>query len=715
MGSDEGCALISVRRFASFRRVGHDPDLRPSAAREVRLGIAAWARCDEGDMGERRRAYDPITWAAWTFSQYCMLYRLTISSRKAPQIDAASDTVGLLSCDRPRGSDSFMSRFRSRTTWRRHPRRVIATLGSLVVACSLTGLGVVTTAGPASAYPASDPLASVTYQENPAHDGSYTDSTFTGPLRRAWSVDLGGDPNNSYVGYPVIAKGLVFVSLSLRDASSDDDIEALSLATGEVVWGPTAINGTYGVANLAYDEDQLFAVTYDGQVTAFAASTGNPAWVTQLPEQYKYQYAFDQVPTATAGTVYVGGSGGSSGKVFALDEATGDMQWSSNILNGANNSTAVGDGGVFVADACDEAYRFDLTGKVVWHQGNFCQGAGSRTPVLHGGHLYVRESGAYASATLDEATGTQVGSFESDSAPAFADGYMATMVGAGGSPYRGTLTVVDASTGTQVWQSPTADDVTAPVFANGEVIEGRVDGTVEVRDESDGALVWSGPAAAPILTFDEYNVRNVVGLAVGDGTLVVPGGNTLTAFVPASDPYVTVTQGPPQHAVVGASTSFSFDSNVSNANFECTLDGSTSPCTSPVAHAHLTQGSHSFWVSIAGTSARTATQVFIVDAEPPTVRLHRFEPMITRRSTATVTWSASDPSGTPAYQLRLRRAAIGVPLPPWTTRPITSKTTASPFVPAGGRLCVAVRAEDGVGNWSTWTPAQCVARTRKLN
>jgi hypothetical protein len=62
------------------------------------------------------------------------------------------------------------------------------------------------------------------------------------------------------------------------------------------------------------------------------------------------------------------------------------------------------------------------------------------------------------------------------------------------------------------------------------VFEGSSDGMVYGVSARTGAQVWSGKAGSRIVGVDEQNAVVLVGMAVGDGLLVVPAGTALTAF-----------------------------------------------------------------------------------------------------------------------------------------------------------------------------------------
>ena len=54
-------------------------------------------------------------------------------------------------------------------------------------------------------------------------------------------------------------------------------------------------------------------------------------------------------------------------------------------------------------------------------------------------------------------------------------------------------------------------------------------GTVYGVPASTGKRIWSGSAGSQILGPDEQNADVLVGLAIGNGLLVVPAGRSLTA------------------------------------------------------------------------------------------------------------------------------------------------------------------------------------------
>lgn len=561
----------------------------------------------------------------------------------------------------------------------------------VVAVLAVTAAAGITATATASPAPVADPNASVAYQHDPAHDGNSADPSFVAPFTERWSTTLA-----STVGFPVVANGIVYVNVA-HPTGGGVDVEALSLSSGAVLWGPTDIGGTYA-GYIAYDSGQLFALNDAGSLIAFDATTGAVNWATQL----QGQFSFTAPPAAVNGTVYAAGAG-FGGTLYAVDEATGATKWTDPVENGDGSSPAVDDSGVFAAYACEQAYKFDFSGNLVWHHDTGCEGGGGRTPVLYNSRLYVRDNAGMAPAVLDAATGAQLSSFASGPVPAFDGRHRVTLS-------QGVITVSDLTSGVSLWHADHGEAVTAPLVANGYVIEGLSDGTIEARRIQDGQLAWQGRAEAKLVGPDERNGGILTGLAQGDGMLVVPAGRTLTVFQPVGDASVTLEDGPDPNTVVGSAVSFSFTSPVTNAQYACTLDGQTSPCTSPLLLKGLSGGVHRFSVSVAYAPLGAAERMFTVDSVAPAVTVHPFSSAAVSAGPLAVDWTGSDEgSGVADYQVRVRRTG-GAMSAAWAIHAPTTATSASYRLSPGVRLCVSVRARDRVGNWSLWTPKECVVR-----
>lgn len=364
------------------------------------------------------------------------------------------------------------------------------------------------------------PPQSVAYQINPAHSGHVVFGTpLAFPSSPAWSVTLAGAAS-----YPLIAGGKVFV-LTAGSSTGGYGIQlyALDLASGALAWGPIAIDGSW--AGHAYENGTLFVLNFDGRLRAFDAATGTPGWSVSLP----YQWAFSAAPTAANGFVYAGGAG-SGGTLYAVDEVDGALRWSSSVMNGDQSSPAVGLDGVFVSYPC-QVYKFDLlAGSPIWHYNGPCEGGGGKTAAYAPSALYVRDfpMANPIGVVFDAFDGSVIGNFGTAASMPIPALDASTGFFLSG----GVLEGRDLSTLGLVWSFGGDGQLTsAPIVVEDAVVIGSASGTVYALDAATGTQLWSGAAGAPIPAPDEQNVSQpLTGLGAGEGYLVVPAGNRLTAW-----------------------------------------------------------------------------------------------------------------------------------------------------------------------------------------
>ena len=363
----------------------------------------------------------------------------------------------------------------------------------------------------------------VAYQINTGHSGRQATGTLlAGSLTKKWTVTLGGAGGGFVeagdVSYPVIAGGRVFVTVEHTDTYGTT-LYALDAATGATDWF-AGLAGTFGFSALAYDGRRVFALNYDGVLTAFVAATGHQLWSVQMPVQAGVTPSFTAPPTGYDGIIYVSGAG----TVYAVSEAGGIVGWKRSVDGGDKSSPAVDGSGMYVSYACNQDYRFSLAGHLVWHHAAGCGGGGGSTAALHGTFLYAR--GFLPLSTpiiLAKSSGDQAATFASDTAPAFDNTNMYTL-------QSGTLVAADPSGGPSRWEFGDGTFVTAPVASNGVVYVGSSTGTVYGVSVKSHMPIWSATAGSAIAGPDEQNPDVLIGMAIGGGLLVVPAANVLTAF-----------------------------------------------------------------------------------------------------------------------------------------------------------------------------------------
>ncbi len=385
----------------------------------------------------------------------------------------------------------------------------------------------------------------IAFQISAAHNGVQMDSSLAPPFVLRWQVTLPG-----LVSYPMLAQGLVFVTAG--DNTTDvATLYALDQGTGQTVWSqplpqPPPFTGLW--ANAAYDGGRVFAIGTGGVMSAYDAGTGTLSWTAKLP----FQYLFSAPPTAANGVVYTGGAG-DGGTVYAVQQTTGNVLATQSVENGDTSSPALSDNGVFVSYACNQAYGFaPATLALQWHYSTFCEGGGGKTTVYDSGRVFTRDY--FGNLVLDAADGNLLGSYgglnDEIVAPAVNGNTMWLLSG-------GTLSAQDISspsTPSTLWNfSGDGQLVTAPIVLSTPggafVIEGSAAGMLYAVNATTGILVWSTNLGTAMQAPDEQNeLGPITGLGAGQGLLVVPAGNTLSAFsgnspTPAAAPIPTLSEG----------------------------------------------------------------------------------------------------------------------------------------------------------------------------
>jgi outer membrane protein assembly factor BamB len=385
--------------------------------------------------------------------------------------------------------------------------RIIPVLAAALV----VPVALLTPQASASTTTSTSHTTDVAYQISIGHDGYSGDTTLVAPLSERWTRTFTGP-----VSYPLIADGKVFVTVADNGGSYGTNLYALNKKTGAVLWSQP-ISGTYFWSNSAYDGGQVFVLNYDGLLRAYNADTGALNWSSQLPGQY----AFSSPPTADNGVVYTGGAG-SGGTVYAVSESDGSVLWTQPVQNGDNSSPALSGTSVFVSYACGLVYAFNrTTGQQDWFSNGPCEGGGGKTPVYHSGLVYARDP-LTVNKILDAGTGAQVGTFQAGPAPAFAGktGFFLNS---------GTLQAIGKKT---LWTFTGDGELdTAPIVVRNTVYEGSSSGMIYGLNIKTGKIVWSTNVGSGIPAPDEQNVSQpLTGLGAGQGLLVVPAGDLLSAY-----------------------------------------------------------------------------------------------------------------------------------------------------------------------------------------
>jgi len=181
----------------------------------------------------------------------------------------------------------------------------------------------------------------------------------------------------------------------------------------------------------------------------------------------------------------------------------------------------------YLTEGCE--FAFDIApgdGGIIWrHDGTQCTSGPAAESVAYGGRLYMRESVTSTQTILDSATGAAVWTYTSDTPPAFA-GNLAYFL-------HGHTLEAHNLPGLGIAWTFAGDGglVTAPLVVNGVVYVGSSTGTLYGLDATNGTLRWFGSVGAAMSGPDPFFADELTGFGAAEGTLVVPAGTHLVAYI----------------------------------------------------------------------------------------------------------------------------------------------------------------------------------------
>lgn len=367
--------------------------------------------------------------------------------------------------------------------------------------CGSLLLTLAATVGLAFAVASGHAHSQAMFRGDAAHTGATGEQGPRQFHRVKWTFVTGG----RIVSSPVYDQGVIYVG------SDDGNVYAVDAGNGHLRWkyrtgGP--VPSTPAVAGA-----MVYVVSYDGKVHAIDARTGLPRWKFEtggerrfearglhgfLPKNQTIADAFDvylSSPLVVAGRVFVGSG---DGNVYALDAASGELQWKFATGDVVHASPSYAGGVIFVGSWDSYLYAIDAqTGAQRWrfHGGEDAeihnQVGFQSSPAIVDGVVYVgcRDSNVYA---IDAATGEERWRFNNAGSwvvgsPAVTQGKVifATSDSA-------LYIVLDAATGKPLArQEGKAYMFSSPAVAGDVVLTGVVNGTLEARDLASGALLWT--------------------------------------------------------------------------------------------------------------------------------------------------------------------------------------------------------------------------------
>lgn len=358
--------------------------------------------------------------------------------------------------------------------------------------------------------------AQSTFHGNMARTGAYPGP---GPASLGgvkWRFQTGGP----IVGSPAVAGGAVYV------ASLDTYLYAIDEDTGKEIW---KFKSRFPIASTpAITDDTVYFVSSTGALAALDRTSGQPKWVFAAEFERRFEaknlhgYApaqqtmpdawdlFTSSPAVAEGKVFFGsGDGG----VYAVDSATGILQWKFSTGDVVHASPAVVDGTVYIGSWDSRLYALDAeSGQLKWAF------QGGEDPVIHNqvgfqsspavmdGTVYVgcRDAHVYA---LDAASGKKLWDY-----PTSKSWVIATPAVRDGLVYAGTsdtarFLALDAKTGRLRFAfDARAYMFSSPALAGDLAFVGSHNGRLYAVNAGTGALVWQfltdGARADPLKILD---------------------------------------------------------------------------------------------------------------------------------------------------------------------------------------------------------------------
>jgi outer membrane protein assembly factor BamB len=345
------------------------------------------------------------------------------------------------------------------------------------------------------------PAAEATFHGDAARTGVYAT---TGPLQLhgvKWSFDTGGPIFAS----PVLANDTIYI------ASASGALFALDLETGKERWKFTS---RMPIASTpALSGGTLYFVSSNGALAALDAATGKPKWIFATEYERRFEAkglhgygpsgqtmpdawdVFTSSPVVAEGKVFFGSG---DGNFYALDAASGVLQWKLPMRDVVHASPAYADGTVFIGSWGGDFHAIDAaTGRSKWlfqagedpsihNQVGFQSSAAVVDGVVYVG---CRDSHVYA---LDAKTGRKKWDYPTSKSwvngtPAVRDGVVYV-----GTSDSSRFIALDARTGRLRFNfDAKAYIFSSAALAGGLAFFGSHNGKLYAIDAQNGQLAWA--------------------------------------------------------------------------------------------------------------------------------------------------------------------------------------------------------------------------------
>lgn len=235
------------------------------------------------------------------------------------------------------------------------------------------------------------------------------------------------------IGSPGSESSPLFVGEKIIFGCQCGSVYALNRKTGKELWRTETAGEVKGA--VAYNDGTVFGSNYGGEFFALNASNGAKKWSTPIiGGAFGRGGGAYSTPAVAYGRVYVGAF---DGRVYSLDEDTGEVAWTFSTGAEVYPGPAVADvpgapPAVYIGSRDSKAYALNAkTGNLLWQKNIGGQITGSAA-VIGTTVYFARNTDAGGTFGFDAATGKQV--YQNDLGrynPAITDGERVYMVGYG--------------------------------------------------------------------------------------------------------------------------------------------------------------------------------------------------------------------------------------------------------------------------------------------
>jgi outer membrane protein assembly factor BamB len=278
-------------------------------------------------------------------------------------------------------------------------------------------------------------------------------------------------------GSPALGEGQVYVG------TYDNNLYALKASTGELVWKYATEGGLPG--SPVVDGDTVYIGSEDRRLHAVSTRSGRILW------SYYTDGPIRSTPRIADNHAFFGSD---DGYLHAVNLSNGRRAWRAPAGGAIRSRPAVDRERVYFGSEAGEFYAVDFLGEHKWVVK--AKRAITSSPLLHDGVLFFGSLDGQVYA-VEAASGWTVWRFRASRAILSSPAALGNLLFVGSVDRH--MYAIDTRSGREVWRYETGDQVTSsPAVYKNTVFFGSVDGMVYALEASNGRLRWKFRSGGPV-------------------------------------------------------------------------------------------------------------------------------------------------------------------------------------------------------------------------